>query len=188
MYARTWLLASCVSISAMASEKGSEKVVARLGQVAIQIPAAMSGPRRQFPAERSEIDTYVSTSERPPTVIQINRTTVPDASLDLSENDRFKAASSLLKGYSGTFGEKVTNWSEAPVEKVRLGGLLGARTRWTGNLHGVPATGTMYFVVVGKDCFFLHAFGSSIKPHATLDASVQAIETLRLESPDYLPK
>jgi hypothetical protein len=184
MRLRSLLGLVCLSISgsAIAIDAPVGNTIARLAQVMVEIPPGFTGPQRTFPNEQTELDTYVEivSAGRAPTIIQLTHIVVPNAAADLSEHDRYRAAANFLDGFLAIFGQKVTRWSRSPNEKIRFDGFLGARARWTGNLNGFPSTGVMYFLVLGKDSFVFHAFGSRAEPNASLKASIRAIEGLRL--------
>lgn len=173
--------------SASASDAHTGQVSAEVGQVVIDIPPGFSGPQRTFPTAQTEMNVYVS-ADRPPNILQVSRITVPDAANDLSEKDRYGAASNFLQGFLGTFAPQVKQWSQSPIEQIRLDGFLAARARWTGNLHGFPANGAMYFLVLGKDSYVFHAFGTSAEPNAALKSSIQSIEGLRMKRANNSPE
>jgi len=175
-----------LSISAaMGAEGRSDATVARIGSVELEIPGGFSGPHRKFPTASSELQNYVEVGGAPgPTLIQLSHITVLQASPNLSEEQRYLAASDFLDGFLATFSQNATNWSRSPNVKVRLGGYLGTRATWTGHLGGLPCTGTMYFLVLGRDSFSFHAFGRADKPNIALRASIHSIEALRVVTAD----
>jgi len=180
------VLCFAVASTAFATDAKTGQLVARLGKIVVDIPAGFSGPQRTFPNEQAEQDVYVS-RDSPPVVLQMTLITVPQVPPDLTEENRYGAAEHFLSGGLGMFAEKVRQWSQAPIEKARLGGFLGARAKWTGNLHGFPATGVMYCVVTGKESFTFHTFGSAVDSNASLKSSIRAIEKLRVDAADKSP-
>jgi hypothetical protein len=175
------LLWLSVSPSAFAVDARTPTKVARLGQVTIEIPPGFSGPQRKRPNTQAELNMYVEmvVDSRPPTVIQLTHVTVPDADPNLSEQDRYLAASDFLDGFLTTFSQNVTRWTRTPNEEFRFDGYLGVRAKWSGILNGVSCTGVMYFLVLGVDSFNFHAFGST-EPNTSLSGAIQAIEGLRV--------
>lgn len=161
-----------------------DSVVARFGRVVIEIPADFESPHHLFPNKQTELDVYVSKKSITPTLLQMSRIVVPEARSDLSENDRYEAASNFLVGFLQEFRKNVTDWSRSSVETVRLGGYVAARAKWKGIFHGVPNTGVMYIVVFGTDSFCFHAFGRTDVPNITLKSAIRVIEELRAENAD----
>jgi len=183
------LCAWIVSGEASAAQPANRKV-ARIGQVVVEISSGFSGPYRRFPTARSEIHNYMELAGDglSPTVIQLTHIVTPQASSDLSEQTRFSAACDFLDGFMGTFRNTVRGWSRTSNERIRFDGYLGARATWKGQLKGAWVTGVMYLVVLGKDSYSFHAFGDQREPNASLEASIQAIESLRLEAAKNSPE
>jgi hypothetical protein len=118
-------------------------------------------------------------------MIEVERVIIPWARSNLSEDDRYGAASDFLDGFLQIFRENgVTDWSRSSVEPIRLGGYMAASAKWTGHLRGIPSTGVMYIVVLGKESYCFHAFGSAEATNQLLKSSIHAIEDLRLEMPN----
>jgi hypothetical protein len=178
-----FLLASIAGVGASTAQP-KDKTVARIGQVVVEIPSGFSGPHREVPTPQSEIQNYMGLAGDglSPTAIQLTHIVTPQASSDLSEQTRFLAACDFLDGFMGAFRRNVRGWSRTPNERIRFDGSLGARATWSGQLNGVSVTGVMYLIVLGKDSYSFHVFGDHREPNASLKASIQAIESLRMEA------
>lgn len=150
--------------------------VARFGRVLIEILSEFESPHHLFPNKLTELDVYVSKKDLSPTLFQLTRIVVPEVRSDLSEKNRYGAASNFFTGFLQEFSKNVTDWSRSSAETVRLGGYVGVRAKWTGIFHGVPNTGVMYLVVFGTDSFCFHAFGRADVPNPTLNSAIRAIE------------
>ena len=189
MILRVLLLVFLLSIHGCSfASDAQQPAVARLGQVAIEIPAGFLGPHRSFPNKQSQLDVFVSSKDLPPALIQMMRVVAPDARSDLSEKDRYGAASDFLVGSLRIFSTNVIDWSRSSIEPVRLGGYLAAQAKWSGSFHGDPTTGVMYIVVFGKESYLFHSFGRADVPNVVLKSSIRAIEELRVDLANTSPK
>lgn len=161
-----------------------DSTVARFGRVLIEIPVEFESPHRLRPNKQTELNVYVSKKDLPPTLLQLTRIVVPEVRSDLSEKNRYGAASNFLTGFLQEFSKNVADWSRSSTETVQLGGHVAVRAKWTGIFHGIPNTGTMYFIVFGTDSFCFHAFGRTDVPNSTLESAIRVIEELRVENID----
>lgn len=161
-----------------------DSAVVSFGRVLIEIPTEFESPRRLYPNKQSELDVYVSKKDLPPTLLQLTRIVVPEVQSDLSEENRYGAASNFLAGFLQEFSKNVKDWSRSSTETVRLGGNVAVRAKWTGIFHGVPNTGVMYFVVFGMDSFCFHAFGRTDVPNSALKSAIRAVEELQAGNTD----
>jgi hypothetical protein len=153
------------------------------GQLVIDVPAGLSGPHHETRTSQSGLDVFVSDKDLPPTLILLNRTTVPKARPGMSKEDEIAAASDFLVGFLRVFSKDVTGWTRSAPEPIQLGGYLAVRARWSGSYHGLPNSGYMYFFTVGESAYCLHVFGRDDVPNLALKASVLAIEDLRVALP-----
>jgi len=157
-----------------------QSVPARIGNIAIAVPAGLNGPDRSSPNKLSELYVYFSRKDLPPTLLQLTRVVTPEARSDLTDKVKYEAATYFLAGFLQTFGKNVQGWHVSPTEQVNLGGHSTAMAKWSGTYHGIPTEGAMYFLVLGKEAYNFHAFGRSDVQNDALKSSVQAINKLRL--------
>ena len=154
--------------------------LARVGRVAIALPAGLDGPDRSTHGPSSELYVYFSQKAAPPVLFQLTRIILPADPPPLPDKARYEAASHFLAGFLRTFGKNVQDWQVSPTERLRLGGEAAVKASWSGNFHGIPTEGVMFLFVAGKEGYCLHAFGQSGIRNDTLRSSVRAIEALRL--------
>ena len=182
MILRTLIIALLFSIySASFASESQSPVIARLGKIVVEIPTEFGVANRTFPNKQSILDVYVSRKDLPPTLIQLNRIVVPEAQVSANEKDRYDGIPDLLLGFLRTFSKNVVGWSRSSIEPIRLGGYIAAKSKWSGSYHGVPTTGVMYLVVIGKESFFLHAFGRDDVPNKPLTSAIKAIEHMSVD-------
>ncbi len=159
----------------------TQVALAQFGRVLIEIPTGFGRVNHTPPKKHSKLDVYVSNKDLPPTLFQLNEIVIPEGPSNLSEERQYEAAANFLVGFLRAFKDGgVTDWSRTAVEPVRLGGYNAAKARWTGIFHGIPNEGVMYILVLGKESYCLHAFGSAGPTNALLKSSVGAIEKLKL--------
>jgi hypothetical protein len=156
-----------------------QSVPARIGNIALAVPAALNGPDRSSANKSSELYVYFSRKDLPPTLLQLTRVVTPEARSDLTDKVKYEAATLFLAGFHQTFGRNVPGWHVSPTEQVKLGGHTTAMAKWSGTYHGIPTEGAMYFLVLGKEAYSFHAFGRSDVQNDALKSSVQAINKLR---------
>lgn len=180
MIFRTLLLCFLLLMQDMAIAGDQAPVDTHLGRIAIKTPAGLNGPDRSSPNKASELFIYYSPKESPPTLLQLTQILTP-AAPDVTEKAKQEAATHFLSGFLQTFSQNVQEWKRSPIDKVQLGQYMAVRATWTGNFHGLPTTGTMYMLVLGKESYCLHTFGRSDLPNPLLQSSIQAIEALRVK-------
>jgi len=157
-----------------------QSVPARIGNIALAVPAGLNGPDRSSPNKSSELYVYFSRKDLPPTLLQLTRVVTPEARSDLTDKVKYEAATHFLAGFLQTFGKNVQGWHVSATELVKLGGHSTAMAKWSGIYHGIPTEGAMYLLVLGKEAYCFHTFGRSDVQNDVLKSSVQAINKLRL--------
>jgi hypothetical protein len=181
MTLRALALALLLSIYPGVFASQGELAAGRIGNVLIDIPSGLNGPHRSFPNRQTELDVYVSATGLPPTLLQLTWVNIPEARVDLSEDEWYEAASNFLDGFLTIFSKNVSNWTRSAGEPVQLGGYKAVRAKWSGKFHELPNSGTMYLVVLGRNSYCFHAFGRNDVPNATLSSAIEAIERLHVQ-------
>ena len=157
-----------------------------LGPVLIKIPPEFSGPRRSIPYEGVTQEVYEAYAipGQQPNLLLLSHLSLSPARRDIGEEDLYAEASNFLTGGLKILKRERTGWSQSGIEKVRLGGRVGARAYWSGNLYGVQTNGVSYVVIIGDHGYRFNAFGNGTEPNAALKSSIRAIEGLRVEATD----
>jgi len=181
MILRTLLLCFFLLMQNMAIAGDRVPVNSQLGRIAIKIPAGLNGRDRLFPNKGTELLVFYSQKESPPTLLQLTQVLIPAAPLEVDEKTKQEAAAHFLTGFLQTFSQNVQEWKRSPIDKLRLGQYAAVRATWTGHFHGLPTTGTMYMLVLGKESYCLHTFGQMDLPNPLLQSSIRAIEALHVE-------
>lgn len=168
------------SLSIAGDVQQSVRAPARIGNIALAVPAGLNGPDRSSPNKSSELYVYFSRRDLPPTLLQLTRVATPESRPDLTDKVKYEAAKHFLAGFLQTFGKNVQGWHVSPTEQVTLGGHSTAMAKWSGTFHGIPTEGAMYLLALGKETYCFHTFGRSDVQNDLLKSSVQAIDKLRL--------
>lgn len=163
-----------------AAAADADAIPGQLGGALIKMPQGFDGPRRSHPNSQSTLDVYVSAPGQPAALVQLSWIHIPWVKDDVPEADRVAGASSFLDGTLAKVSKNVPDWTRTAAEPVTLGGFKGVRARWSGQFRGAPATGTMYFVVLGKDSYNFHVLGQSEVPNPGVAAAIAAIERVQL--------
>ena len=149
--------------------------------IRLVVPEALYGPVRANPDPHSETVVFSRSSESDATatVLQLTRFDFEKPVPSNSERESFENASKYLLDMLRGIERQRTSYTQTPPEMVSLGGKVGARSAWKGNLNEVPVNGVMYAIVIGRRVIFLHAFGTGDTPDAQLLLAIQAIEALQ---------
>jgi hypothetical protein len=185
MVLRALLISLCLSFACTAHAAD-----AQAGGVVIAIPPGFSGPLREEINPSTETIGYVAGSAKNRTAELITLTRY-----SIGEKEPARDASEYLLEMLRGIEQRRTHYRRTPVEKIRLGGIMGARAQWVGKLDGAPTSGAMYCIIVENDVIVLHAFGSGGEENAKRKLSMRAIEALRVpkakkslnrETPEWL--
>lgn len=159
----------------------------RFDAVSLVVPSAFEGPVRAALAPGAETVAFsVPRGPGVPTnVLQLTRYDFGDSNLSTSEADRLATASQQLLKMLSAIERQRSAYTQTAPEPVTLGGSVGVRSSWQGELRGVAVHGVLYALVIGRRTLFFHAFGPGDRPDAELAQVISAIEALQVDdSPD----
>lgn len=149
--------------------------------VRIAIPEEFTGPVRASPSSRAETVAFSSLhgSGAANNVVQLTRYDLGQPIRLTTTDESFEAASKYLLEMLRGIERRRTSYTQTSPEMVRLGGNVGARAAWKGQLNGAAVNGVMYSFMTGSQAIFLHAFGPGDAPDSQLLRAIRAIEALQ---------
>ena len=172
----TMVLASCFAHLAVAGEL-------RFGGVTLVVPDQFASPARAAPGSNAETIAFsvprgagVATN-----VLQLTRIDFDEPIRAITEDERLKATSQYLLQMLQGIERHRTSYTQSVPERTLLGGQVGARSTWKGELRDVSVNGVMYCILIGSRAIFFHAFGPGDTPDDELLLAVKAIESLRAD-------
>jgi hypothetical protein len=154
---------------------------ATVGPVTIDIPAGFTAAGSQSQASM-QVAGWTKGTGTAKTRLQVSIYDFGSALKGASsEKDLADGAQQYLLEFLKGIERRRTDYSQSPVERLKLAGLPAARSTWKGRAGDVGATGTMYCVIVNKRIVVsLHTQDAGNAPTAAMREAMKAFEAMRI--------
>lgn len=148
--------------------------------ILLDVPEGFEGPIQQSPGPQAKVVGYSKPypNKDGGTLFQITEYEMGEALRGMSEDKRGETADYYLRQFLGGVERRRTNFAAAKAERIVLGGIPGARVKWTGDVGGQRTSGVMYCVVIRTVVVSFHTQDIDGAPPENRAAATKAFESV----------
>jgi hypothetical protein len=149
--------------------------------ITIDIPEGFEGPIQESPGPNAKVVGYTKPYQDRDggTLLQITEYDMGESLRGMPEDARGETADYYLLQFLSGVERRRTNFVAAQPERIMLGGIPGARAKWTGDFAGQQTSGVMYCVVIGTVVVSFHTQDLDGAPQENRAAATKAFEGVR---------
>ena len=173
---RTVMLLGCAAFVSLAFG-----AMATVGPVTVILPAGFS-PAGSQTQGNMQVAAWTKGEGAAKTLLQISIYDFGSAAQGApSEKELAEGAEKYLGDFLKGIERHRTDYSQSPIERVKLAGLPAARSTWKGQAGGIAAVGVMYCVIVNQRIVVsLHTQDAGSAPTPAMREAMKAIESVRV--------
>jgi hypothetical protein len=148
--------------------------------IILDVPDGFEGPIQQSPGPQAKVVGYAKPYQNKSgsTLFQITEYEMGQALREMPEDQRGETADFYLQQFLGGVQRRRANFAAGKAERIVLGGVPGARVRWTGDADGQRTSGIMYCVVIGTVVVSFHTQDIDGAPPENRAAATKAFESV----------